>query len=334
LAAALGLGKSSIVCEALVALIAYLYAAGLPHRILYLVPHHRLSAASESLMRGLGLLAAVWRGRKADDPARPGCTMCRNPDAVSTARAVGASAETAACGNGRDGPCCPFFQTCAYQQQKLAVRDADVVIAANTMLFGRVPADIAKGLALVVVDEGFWQQGLDLDRSIRMADFADSILTLGVCHRNKRQEPDGAATLRLMDLARRVERSFETIADGGLLSKAEAFAAGLTAESCHEARALERRRKVEPGLHPGMTSEQREAARSRAAVNGTLPSRVAIWLAIAELLRGDNEVTGRLQRTTLSKARGGGPGVVIQSRQEIAPILSALPILIYGRHTA
>jgi hypothetical protein len=60
-----GAGKSAITREELPAFIAAQKAAGKPHRVLWLVPHHRLSEEAVEAMQALGLSAAIMRGREA-----------------------------------------------------------------------------------------------------------------------------------------------------------------------------------------------------------------------------------------------------------------------------
>ena len=54
---------------------------------------------------------------------------------------------------------CPFYETCHYQAQKAPAKKADVVFAAHEILF-QMPKALGKNFGLVVVDEGFWQDGL------------------------------------------------------------------------------------------------------------------------------------------------------------------------------
>ena len=54
---------------------------------------------------------------------------------------------------------CPFYDTCHYQAQKAPAKKADVVFAAHEVLFHRCQA-LGKDFGLVVVDEGFWQDGI------------------------------------------------------------------------------------------------------------------------------------------------------------------------------
>uniref|UniRef100_UPI002589007D hypothetical protein n=1 Tax=Acidiphilium sp. TaxID=527 RepID=UPI002589007D len=63
-----GLGKSSAVRREVHRFISEARAAGSPHRVLWLVPHHRLADETLKEFRLLGIKAVVWRGRDTIDP--------------------------------------------------------------------------------------------------------------------------------------------------------------------------------------------------------------------------------------------------------------------------
>jgi hypothetical protein len=81
-----GIGKSRLTRAALPAWIAEAKAEDRPNRVLWLVPTHKLGRETLQDMADLGLSAAAWRGREADDPDAPGTCMCPNGDAIADAR--------------------------------------------------------------------------------------------------------------------------------------------------------------------------------------------------------------------------------------------------------
>ena len=97
LQAPFGIGKSDIVrrktAEAL-ELLRGMRAAGDKRTISIAVPTHKLGDEAVALFevledaRQLGLTAAAWRGREANDPEQPGQAMCQNLPAV---REIGAN---------------------------------------------------------------------------------------------------------------------------------------------------------------------------------------------------------------------------------------------------
>ena len=207
-----GVGKSVITRARLPEFITAQKAAGKPHRVLWLVPHHRLSEEAVDDMRTLGLSAAIMRGREAQAAPDSPLTMCLDLKAVEDARFAGADVELAICGTGQDGkPACRFRHECAYQRQKAAVLAADVVIGAHQHLFHRLPKAMGKDFGLVVVDESWWQAGLNPNRAIPLADFAAAVLKHPVLLSDgkKAQRADRIATEELHHIARKAEAALE-----------------------------------------------------------------------------------------------------------------------------
>jgi hypothetical protein len=240
-------------------------------------------------MDALGLRVAAFRGRDADDPDadEPDVKMCVAPDAVSDAIQIGADVEKAVCGN-PDGECCPFYRSCGYQRQKSAVAEADVIIAAHSIMFHPLPKIVTKDLALTITDEAWWQGGLELAVETRLSSFAGDLFAHPVLRdpdviRNsggqRRRRPKGAPrrqrasepdTSSLHELAVKAERAFEATALGGMVGRDAVVRVGLTAADCRLARQLEWRRKRLDVLRPGMPREARKKAVEQAAVNATL----------------------------------------------------------------
>ena len=106
-----GTGKSSETRKALPAFIKAAKAAGQPHRILWLVPTHKLGGETLEAMLALGINAAVMRGREADDPDDPGShgrkpaeTMCPSTKlpGVKDCLLIHGNIEKDVCGNLKD----------------------------------------------------------------------------------------------------------------------------------------------------------------------------------------------------------------------------------------
>ena len=85
-----GVGKSRIAQEALAAFIhaARSRGANFPHRVLWLVPTHKLSSEALLKMEQLGLSVAVMRGREAKIPGSNTKTMCLNLPAITDALSI------------------------------------------------------------------------------------------------------------------------------------------------------------------------------------------------------------------------------------------------------
>ena len=299
-----GAGKSRTTREALAGFIAKAKAAGVPHRVLWLVPTHKLGNETLEEMRQIGLRVAVMRGREAWDPdtvdpdeGKPALQMCLNIPAVEDAMAAGYDAEGAACGKApkKDGstngkPLCPYHGQCAYQRQKRPVAAVDVVIASHQSLFHELPTEVGRNLGLIVVDESWWQSGLKPNRVNRLLGFADEVTQHPVLRKERvsaksfRYYAAEIATGDLEAYSVRARTAFENTADGEFVSRSEVLAAGLTADDCAAAHKLEWQRKREGCVWPGMPPEERRNGVLDAAGNLTIPRRAGVWEALRELL--------------------------------------------------
>ena len=126
--------------------------AGHGHKVVYLT---RTVALADELARrvGPGVNVRVWRGRKREDPKRPGRMMCQQPDLVREARSVYADPNEVAC------PICPHRDTCGYLKQRRA--SASIWFGTSSLLWHEMLA-VMKGAKLLVIDEAFaldWSEG-------------------------------------------------------------------------------------------------------------------------------------------------------------------------------
>jgi hypothetical protein len=144
-----GVGKTSITVEEI---------ARSDKTFVYAVPTLDLADHVARLFGALGVIAAVWRGRTADDPGNPGEDMCLNPDAVALAVKVMADVTTTCCKH--DNFKCDFFEQCGYQKQIALLKQLEprVVVVAADILFHEITAIGTPDF--VVLDEGFWPKQL------------------------------------------------------------------------------------------------------------------------------------------------------------------------------
>ena len=101
------------------------------------VPTHKLANEARIKMPA-GITVAIWQGRDAIKLGTVDEKMCLNPEAVKAAMEIGAAVEETACRKevrGEDPILCPFYDKCAYQAQKAAAREADVLFCAHEILF-------------------------------------------------------------------------------------------------------------------------------------------------------------------------------------------------------
>jgi putative DNA primase/helicase len=340
-----GAGKSTAARAALPGFIASAKAAGLANRVLWLVPTLRLADECLTEMHRLGINAAVMRGRAAEDPnAAPSQDgkpqqMCKDLEAVDDALEALASVETSVCGSAKpDYPRCPWrlgAEQCAFQRQKGQIQKADVVIAAHTTMFFELSKDVRNGLASVVIDESWWQQGLSINRQVPVDGFAHEVVARPVLQREHvngkktsfRQLPDNSATADLHTISAKAEKAFAATEEGELVAKASVTNAGLTADECRRAYLLEWRRLVEGVPYPGQPAKERKKAMQRAAGNKTIARRAGVWRALEALLEGQQTHTGRLQVTTRNTKAGPVRMIALHTRRDIREEITGLPIL-------
>lgn len=345
-----GAGKSYATRAALAAFISAAKAAKQPHRVLWLVPTHKLGNEALEDMRQLGINAAIWRGRDRDVPGtgtgdaendvKPQM-MCLNIDAVHDAITVLANVEQSVCGAAKGSkPKCPWRvgeDQCVFQRQKPIIARADVVIAAQQTMFLDLPKEIGN-LGLVVLDESWWQAGLHTYRELFLDGFADEVMKHPVLVKEK---IDGISiksawnvagaeseTSSLHEWSVKAEAAFSGHSEGSLVSKASVEEAGLTAKDCAQAVALEWRRLREGIVYPGQAAKDRRKLMDLAMHNAAIPRRVAIWRALGALLDSEDEHTGRLEISSKKTPEGSVRTIVLRTRSDIKDQVSGLPMLL------
>jgi hypothetical protein len=326
-----GVGKSELGRQAIARFVIEARSRGLPHRVLHPVPTHRLADEARSRMPG-GVTAAVWQGREGtklgtDQP------MCRNIEEVKAALKIGAEVESTVCKHKEAR--CPFYETCQYQAQKAPAKKADVVFAAHEILFQMVEA-LGKKFGLVVVDEGFWQDGIT---GTRLAtDRLDHELEAFPVRNSFGAKLDNETT-HLRDLIERLQGALADMRDG-YVRRAPLIEAGLLPStafedsSCSVARKLEWKRKVESGMQPGASDEEWKEAVKQFGFVGQLPARAAMWRALEDLIAGSDAVsqgepdaTGRLILETNTTETGTVRWLRVIGHKDTAETLAGLPII-------
>ena len=316
----------------------------IPHRVLVLVPTHRLGEEARQRLPE-GIKTALWQSRKATNLIT-GEPLCLNLQAVAAAEAIGADVEETACGKNRKGQepiLCPFYHKCGYQSQKDAAKRADVIFCAHQYLFAP-PELLTRKVGLVVIDEGFWQAGLSFSRIA--VDALDAELRAFPV-RNKGQEKNSDDTAHLADLIDRLKVAVNLGRTGqvtgspsnfsredGYLAKAAVLEAGLLPGDKYAdgsgaiAAKLEWRRKVEVNLTPQTNEETAKARAKEFGFLGQLGKRAAMWYAVEELLSGTNEATGRLRIEMKSTEDGAVLCLRINGRRDIHERIAELPVIV------
>jgi putative DNA primase/helicase len=304
---------------------------GIPHRAVVFVPTHKLGEEARKRFPA-GITTALLQSRKAND-LTTGEPLCQNLAAVKAAEAIGANVEKTACREKRRGAdpiVCPFYATCAYQRQKEAAKQADIVFAAHQYLFA--PPDVlTEGAGVVVIDESFWQSGLS-HAKLAVDGLDAELQAFPVRDNGKDRNSDGTA--HLADLIRRLKSAVKASPVGEYLTKAALLGAGLLPREKYEdggsgatAAKLEWRRKVDVDLSPGAGEEKQKARAKEFGFLAQIPKRAAMWQAVEELLSGPNDATGRLRTEIKTTADGSVLYLKLNGRRDIHERIAELPII-------
>ncbi|MGX9426275.1 MULTISPECIES: ATP-dependent DNA helicase [Bradyrhizobium] len=316
----------------------------IPHRVLVLVPTHRLGEEARQRMPA-DITTALWQSRKANDLAT-GEPLCLNPHAVEAAEAIGANVDRTACRRGRQGQepiLCPFYDQCGYQAQKARVKKADIVFCAHEYLFAP-PKHLTRKVGLVIIDESFWQAGISFSR-IAVEALDAELQTFPV--RDHGHEKNGDDTAHLADLIDRLKLGVrlargEHLIDvppnlsreDGYLTKGALVAAGLLPSDRYEdgsgaaAAKLEWRRKVEVDLTPETGEEAAKARVKEYRFLGQLRKRAAMWRAVDELLSGPDDASGRLRVEMKTTKDGAVLCLRINGRRNVHDRIATLPVVV------
>ena len=320
-----GVGKSEQLRQKMSGFVIEARNRGLPRRVLVPLPTHKLADEARGKMPG-GVTTAIWQGREGIRLGTDDEPMCRNIEAVKAALRIGAEIESTACKHKEAR--CPFYEDCAYQRQKVPAGKADVVFAAHETLFDQ-PTKLGKGFGLVVVDEGFWQDGIT---GTRLAtDRLDHELDAFPVRDHFGNRLD-AETTHLRDLIERLQGALAQMPDG-YVQRAPLIKAGLLPatkyedSSCTAARKLEWKRKVNSGMQPGASEEDWKEAVKQFGFIGQLPARAAMWRALDDLIAGSSDATGRLILETSTTETGTVRWLRVQGHKNVDETLIKLPII-------
>jgi putative DNA primase/helicase len=265
------------------------------------------------------LKVAIWRGREAPDPTAPGETMCRDIERVRDAQTARVSVQSAVCKRKLEDDSfitCPFFDVCGYQRQR--ERKADLWIVAHEMLFTQKPAAIGK-VAAVIVDESAWQDGLEGVNGEPIT------LALDTLQATDKVPGDPISTDRLIFLRRRLYDALHQMSDGPVIREI----ADIGCEAAAEAHKIEWMRKVDPGMHPGMTAAERKAAVKAAEGNRTIFRLAMLWHAVETLVADDGpETSGWAELALEHDAKGSVRVVRLKGRKRVREGWQAPTLLI------
>lgn len=275
--------------------------------VVYAIPTHRLGEeleariAAEAERQGLALTVRTWRGREATEPTSGG-KMCLNLPAVKAAQKAMLRPQEAVCKSSKSE--CPFFSECGYQRQRQA--SADLWIVPHASLFHKRPEAIGQP-AILIVDEGLWQsslRGFDTQRVIvglGSLDRSPSVLTTNVVG-DPVLDPFGTA-----DLERFRKQLLAAIrsSEKGPIKTSSLLDAGVTADLCRKAKALEWKRLRKDVLSPGMdASVFLRKADTLKETQGDARQLATMWKLLGETLESGEEASGRVYFETVKDSTG------------------------------
>lgn len=255
--------------------------------ILYAVPTHRLGNEIEAQFAEHGVFARVFRGRSADDPARPGEQMCDDLEAVNIALSMGAAVGKACCKtkleNGTEARC-QFFSQCSYQAQMTA--GPEVWIVAHQMLF-QATAALGK-VEMVIIDEGFWQTGIRIPkRGLTLDEIGAAVASSSSAQNYLANDVE----VYRAQFARALKRQGQP----GGVHRADLIAEGMTVDRCTAAISAEWNLKDKVAIWPGMPKADRRIAARAADKARHSQAFISLWNAARGLLYDEEvEVSGRL----------------------------------------
>lgn len=128
--------------------------------VVYAVPTHKLGDDLVVRFASAGVTSGVWRGRQAENSARPREKMCLKPEAVKEVSSLGLPIQQSMCRFKTDAGyvSCESFLSCPYQQQASLLRGKQVVIVPHDSLFYEMPNIGPRNM--LIIDEAFCFVGL------------------------------------------------------------------------------------------------------------------------------------------------------------------------------
>ncbi|WP_267356647.1 MULTISPECIES: bifunctional DNA primase/polymerase [unclassified Methylobacterium] len=258
-------------------------------------PRHEVSEqVVKNLRNRHGVAALSLRGRHAPDPEMPGRLMCWAPEAAKLAEEACLPVYDTVCA-ARDGSRCPHFGSCGYIQQRAA--KPDLWNIQHSSLATPRPEHVEA------------PNGLVIDETLNVIPSVNETQRLGVdvlAHMPTEVENDPALSARLADMRSKLVKALRGSPEGHL-ARQTLTGARITAEGASGAARAERRRVRTFGMFPGMDPRQQAVvAKEAAKVNGETMAASGLWQEIAEFLRHDVPVSGRMKIVLDGKTKGAG----------------------------
>jgi hypothetical protein len=317
-----GIGKTKTAQDCISDYIKNAKQAGVPHRVLWLVPSHKLSKDTCADFVRLDVSVEVWRGREAIDPNNKPNKMCIEYEACNEATKAGVDPDKVVCGNKKLG-FCPFYNKCAYREQKIQCAKADVLIAAHNFLFIALK-NIISDIGVVVIDESFWQKAVVKPKNIVISSLASDVKNMPVLENNG--DLMISANKELYDLSADLETVTKSMAIGEYLSDHHLI--GFNKDYVVNAIKFEWKRKIKVIMYPNMTIADRRAEANRVSCNKSIVRRVEMWKVVLGLIENRPGYEGRLQRSSRAFDGGSVETLTLRTHKEVLNSIKTLPILV------
>jgi hypothetical protein len=299
------------------------------HRVMFLVPTHRLADEASSKMLALfgvhGISTAIYQSREAKD-LKTGEPLCRNLEAVKAAQSVGADVHRTSCKKGKVK--CRFFDDCAFQLQREKAKGADVVFAAHELMFVTLNRFGKDSFGMVIIDEGFSLKGILQDpRQTRMKidGISDDDLTTYPV-RKQRQAISKEDTKELSDISKKLQSTLMQMPEGRLTRQA-LIDAGDVNITYGAAAKLEYKRMVKIELRPDTDADERRELVEQYKYMRQIRRRHRMWKALEEFLNGHEKIAGRLIIETATEGGVAARFLRVLGKKEIHETFTALPLL-------
>lgn len=188
----------------------------------------------------------IMRGRLRDNPAKPDGKMCADPGRIRAVEGYAGNARNDACGSGIDGKSCEFYKTCAYQQQRQSLKNADLIIMSHANYF-LPPLNTSLNPEFVIIDEDITKSALPGENIKNPSQDERDIPFDFLTKERKVQESKGGkkATKILMDYSKRLSQALANCPDSTLTREA-LKKCGLSKKNCQQAAQIERDRIENP----------------------------------------------------------------------------------------
>ncbi|MCB1782630.1 MAG: DEAD/DEAH box helicase family protein [Alphaproteobacteria bacterium] len=248
----------------------------------------------------------IMRGRLRDNSDGTSKKMCKDPERIKAVEGFAGNAREYACGNGAGDRSCRHFAECAYQRQKITLKQKDLIIMAHTYLY--LPPPI-KNLApeFVVIDEDITKSAIpDENKDNPNRNERDVLFDFLLEHRPvpDGQNRDGAKeTEFLMRCSRRLYEALASCPDGSLSRKA-LEQNKITVRDCRKAAYLESIRIEEPdNIFPKL--DTKTLVRRAKKVKNLRPYYIlaSMWELLAAFLDSPDQTICATVRTVQIKDR-------------------------------